>query len=103
MSAPPQLFFPLVARLVYRDANSVIRDPECVCTPTNKCTLRITTENQWKVFTKKIESVLHASPKTRRGGIPYALIVSEQNPGVSVARLDKDRFGDQVWTSHFEF
>ena len=103
MSAPPQLFFPLVARLVYRDANSVIRDPECVCTPTNKCTLCIHTEDQWSLFTKKIESVLAEAPTTRYGGIPHALIVSEQNPGVSVARLDKDRFGDQIWTSHFEF
>lgn len=103
MTTPLQLFFPLSARLVYRNASSVIKDPECVCTPTNKCTLCIHTKDQWSLFAKKIESVLAEAPKTNSGGIPYALIVSHQNPGISVARLDRDRFGVQVWTSHVEF
>lgn len=100
---PPQLFFPLVAKLVYRNTCFVLVDPDCICTATKKCVLRVKKEDQWSVFKRKVKILLSASPKTVEGGIPHVLVVSEQNPCVSVARLDKDRLGNQTWTSHLEF
>lgn len=100
---PPLLFFPLIAKLVYQNKTSVVQDPECICSETTKCVLCVDTEDQWDVFVKKIQLVLSASPKTPRGGIPYVLVISKENPRVSLCKVEKNRFGEQTWTSHFEF
>lgn len=101
--APPQLFFPLGAVLVYgkNDVRPAL-DPEC-CHGACKCCLRVDSVRGWNAFVQKANILIKETqpdpnmPKR----IPTLRVVCEQHVQVVLLTIARDRFGNTTVQDRF--